>query len=257
MNERESKTFVARLCDQAERYNDMVSCMNDIARLSGELNSDERDLFSVATKNAVGTLRASWRMISSMEQKESSGPQSRSSAARDYRYKIELELEKFCQDVLDILDNLLIPNATSGEFEVFYRRMKGDYHRYLAEIASGEKRSSATAAADEAYKVELKPTHSTRLGLALNFSVFQYEILDTPEPACHLAKQAIHDAMVNLDHLSEESYRNTTLILQLLQDNLDLWASFDNGDGEAEAAGIYEGAKERYFAGNTKLKAVG
>ncbi|KAH8742387.1 14-3-3 protein-domain-containing protein [Diaporthe sp. PMI_573] len=177
------------------------------------------------------------------------------SAARDYRYKIELELEKFCQDVLDILDNLLIPNATPGEFEVFYRRMKGDYHRYLAEIASGEKRSSATAAADEAYKVELKPTHSTRLGLALNFSVFQYEILDTPEPACHLAKQAIHDAMVNLDHLSEESYRDTTLILQLLQDNLDLWASFDNGDDEAEAAGIYEGAKERYFAENTKLKA--
>ena len=152
--------------------------MNDIARLSGELNSDERELFSVATKNAVGTLRASWRMISSMQQKEeSSGPQSRGSTARDYRYKIELELERFCQDVLDILDNLLIPNATSGEFEVFYCRMlvcllrslfravsytfrltfrinrKGDYHRYLAEIASGEKRSSATAAADEAYKV--------------------------------------------------------------------------------------------------------
>ena len=102
----------------------MVSYMNDIARLSGELNSDERDLFSVATKNAVGTLRASWRMISSMEQtEESSGPQSRGSIARDYRYKIELELERFCQDVLDILDSLLIPNATSGEFEIFYRRM--------------------------------------------------------------------------------------------------------------------------------------
>jgi len=51
--------------------------------------------------------------------------------------------------------------------------------------------------------------------------------------------------MVNLDHLSEESYRNTTLILQLLRDNLDLWASSDTGDGEAEAAGICEGAKER------------
>ncbi|KAH8750313.1 14-3-3 protein epsilon [Diaporthe sp. PMI_573] len=230
----------------------MVSYMNDIARLSGELNSDERDLFSVATKNAVGTLRASWRMISSMEQtEESSGPQSRGSIARDYRYKIELELERFCQDVLDILDSLLIPNATSGEFEIFYRRMKGDYHRYLAEIASGEKRSSAIAAADEAYKnatdiaqVELNSTHSTRLGLALNFSVFQYEILNTPDPACHLAKQAIHDAMVNLDHLSEGSYRDTNLILELLRDNLDLWAASDTGDGEAQATRICEGAKE-------------
>ncbi|KAL2276568.1 hypothetical protein FJTKL_00807 [Diaporthe vaccinii] len=253
MNERESNNFLARLCDQAGRYNDMVSYVKDIARLSGKLNCDERDLFYVATKNAVGPLRASWRKISSILQKDQpSGGQGRSFAAMDYGSKIQLELETFCQGILDILDNLLIPNAASEEFKVYYRRMKGDYHRYIAEVASGEKRNSAIAAADEAYKnaihiaqVELAPTHSTRLGLALNFSVFQYEILNTPEPAYHLAKQAIHDAMVNLDHLSEESYRDTTLILQLLRDNLDLWALPDTEDGEVEAAGPCDDANER------------
>lgn len=145
---------------------------------------------------------------------------------------------------------------------------KGDYHRYLAEFASGEKRKNAATAAHEAYKVcttpsalsepeliphvqsatdvaqtELTPTHPIRLGLALNFSVFYYEILNSPDRACHLAKQAFDDAIAELDSLSEESYRDSTLIMQLLRDNLTLWTSSDNAEGEAAAA-PQEGAKE-------------
>jgi len=140
---------------------------------------------------------------------------------------------------------------------------KGDYHRYLAEFASGEKRKGAATAAHEAYKVcaarlnishdsmadsrsqnatdvaqtELTPTHPIRLGLALNFSVFYYEILNSPDRACHLAKQAFDDAIAELDSLSEESYRDSTLIMQLLRDNLTLWTSSDGGEPEAAAAG--------------------
>merc|ERR1712093_725135 len=112
---------------------------------------------------------------------------------------------------------------------------KNDYHRYLAEFASGEKRKVAATAAHEAYKnatdvaqTELTPTHPIRLGLALNFSVFYYEILNSPDRACHLAKQAFDDAIAELDTLSEESYRDSTLIMQLLRDNLTLWASVDS-----------------------------
>ena len=65
---------------------------------------------------------------------------------------------------------------------------------------------------------ELPPTHPIRLGLALNFSVFYYEILNSPDRACHLAKQAFDDAIAELDSLSEESYRDSTLIMQLLRD---------------------------------------
>lgn len=97
-------------------------------------------------------------------------------------------------------------------------------------------------AAHEAYKnatdvaqTELTPTHPIRLGLALNFSVFYYEILNSPDRACHLAKQAFDDAIAELDSLSEESYRDSTLIMQLLRDNLTLWTSSDSG--EAEQAG--------------------
>jgi 14-3-3 protein epsilon len=81
------------------------------------------------------------------------------------------------------------------------------------------------------------------LGLALNFSVFYYEILNSPDRACHLAKQAFDDAIAELDSLSEESYRDSTLIMQLLRDNLTLWTSSDSGEAEAAPVEAKEAEK--------------
>jgi 14-3-3 protein epsilon len=95
-----------------------------VTQLGGELTVDERNLLSVAYKNVVGTRRASWRIISSIEQKEESkGTDKHVATIRDYRQKIETELEKVCQDVLDVLDESLIPKAESGESKVFYHKM--------------------------------------------------------------------------------------------------------------------------------------
>jgi 14-3-3 protein epsilon len=241
--ERESKTFLARLCEQAERYDEMVTYMKEVAKIGGELSVDERNLLSVAYKNVVGTRRASWRIISSIEQKEETkGSDKHVAKIKEYRDKIEKELEQVCGDVLNVLSDCLIPKAESGESKVFYHKMKGDYHRYLAEFASGDKRKEAATAAHEAYKnatdvaqTELTPTHPIRLGLALNFSVFYYEILNSPDRACHLAKQAFDDAIAELDSLSEESYRDSTLIMQLLRDNLTLWTSSDSAEADEPA----------------------
>src|ERR1700743_373066 len=96
--------------------------------------------------------------------------------------------------------------------------------------------------ATDVAQTELTPTHPIRLGLALNFSVFYYEILNSPDRACHLAKQAFDDAIAELDSLSEESYRDSTLIMQLLRDNLTLCTSSESGDAE-ESAPAKEEAK--------------
>lgn len=95
--------------------------------------------------------------------------------------------------------------------------------------------------ATDVAQTELTPTHPIRLGLALNFSVFYYEILNSPDRACHLAKQAFDDAIAELDSLSEESYRDSTLIMQLLRDNLTLWTSSDSGEAEQGEAKKEEG----------------
>lgn len=100
------------------------SACTDLVQIGGELTVDERNLLSVAYKNVVGTRRASWRIISSIEQKEESkGSDKHVSTIREYRKKIEEELEKVCQDVLNVLDESLIPKAESGESKVFYHKM--------------------------------------------------------------------------------------------------------------------------------------
>lgn len=233
----------AKLAEQAERYDEMVTFMKEVAKADAELSVEERNLLSVAYKNVIGARRASWRIISSIEQKEEAkngASGNNTTTIKGYRVKIEDELAKICEDILEVLDQYLIAKAGPGESKVFYYKMKGDYHRYLAEFATGDKRKDAATAAHEAYKgatdvaqTDLAPTHPIRLGLALNFSVFYYEILNSPDRACHLAKQAFDDAIAELDSLSEESYRDSTLILQLLRDNLTLWTSDSLQDNES------------------------
>merc|ERR1712205_173902 len=91
---------------------------------------------------------------------------------------------------------------------------------------AGDAQAAYKQATDKA--TELAPTHPIRLGLALNYSVFLYEVQGKSGEACDLAKQAFDDAIAELDTLDEESYKDSTLIMQLLRDNLTLWTSDDN-----------------------------
>uniref|UniRef100_A0AAZ3S1B7 14-3-3 protein epsilon n=1 Tax=Oncorhynchus tshawytscha TaxID=74940 RepID=A0AAZ3S1B7_ONCTS len=240
MADREHLVYQAKLAEQAERYDEMVESMKNVAGMDVELTVEERNLLSVAYKNVIGARRASWRIISSLEQKEENkGGEDKLKMIREYRQTVETELKSICNDILDVLDKHLIPAANTGESKVFYYKMKGDYHRYLAEFATGNDRKEAAENSLVAYKaasdiamIELPPTHPIRLGLALNFSVFYYEILNSPDRACRLAKAAFDDAIAELDTLSEESYKDSTLIMQLLRDNLTLWTSDMQGDGE-------------------------
>nr|KAF6430536.1 tyrosine 3-monooxygenase/tryptophan 5-monooxygenase activation protein theta [Molossus molossus]KAF6449420.1 tyrosine 3-monooxygenase/tryptophan 5-monooxygenase activation protein theta [Rousettus aegyptiacus] len=210
----------AKLAEQAERYDDMATCMKAVTEQGAELSNEERNLLSVAYKNL--------QLI------------------KDYREKVESELRSICTTVLELLDKYLIANATNPESKVFYLKMKGDYFRYLAEVACGDDRKQTIDNSQGAYqeafdisKKEMQPTHPIRLGLALNFSVFYYEILNNPELACTLAKTAFDEAIAELDTLNEDSYKDSTLIMQLLRDNLTLWTS-DSAGEECDAA---EGAE--------------
>ena len=119
--------------------------------------------------------------------------------------------------------------------------MKGDYYRYLAEFLKGKDNSEVIEKAQEAYQKasqaanNLKATHPIRLGLALNYSVFYYEIVNSPELACKLAKQAFDSAIAELDSLEEDEYRDSAAIMQLLRDNLTLWTTDMKDDGTKQA----------------------
>merc|ERR1712032_1264843 len=203
----------------------------------------ERNLLSVAYKNAVGSRRAAWRIITSVEQKEKTkGNDEQGGFAKEYCGKVEGELDTICKTILDLLGTNLIPKASTGESKVFYQKMKADYYRYIAEFSEGDAKTSAAENARKAYEEaqkvaekDLAVTHPIRLGLALNFSVFQYEVLQNPEDACKMARSAFEDAIAELDSVDESSYKDSTLIMQLLRDNLTLWTSDQEG-GQEQAA---------------------
>ncbi|CAN1340833.1 14-3-3-like protein B (Fragment) [Linum perenne] len=187
---------------------------------AAELTVEERNLLSVAYKNVIGSLRAAWRKEEGRKNEE------HVVLVKDYRSKVENELSEICASILRLLDSNLVPSATTSESKVFYLKMKGDYHRYLAEFKVGDERKAAAEDTMLSYKAaDLAPTHPIRLGLALNFSVFYFEILNQSDKACSMAKQAFEEAIAEIDTLGEESYKDSTLIMQLLRDNLTLWTS--------------------------------
>lgn len=189
-----------------------LQSMKTVTEMGFCLNNEERNLLSVAYKNVVGSRRSSWRVISSIEQKKADSQQQE--LAKNYREKIETELKEICKQVLvgvyheyvygchdvllqDLLDGYLInEKSDDNESKVFYKKMKGDYYRYLAEVASGDEKVTVVGNSEEAYKAayedasaNMPPTHPIRLGLALNFSVFYYEIQNAPDKACDMAKK--------------------------------------------------------------------
>ena len=196
---RSSALFAAKIAEQAERYNDMVDEMKRIGRMAGEqeLSVEERNLLSVGYKNLVGARRASWRILQSVEQSEvAKGNEKRVKLIQKYRAVVEKELDTICGEILELLDEHLIPSASACEASVFYLKMKADYHRYLSEFKTEDERKDAAektllayTAAQEKALAELPSTNPIRLGLALNFSVFYYEVMNQPEKACSLAKQ--------------------------------------------------------------------
>merc|ERR1712048_853371 len=207
MANRDKEVYFAKLAEQAERYDEMANHMENVGKGGEELSVEERNLLSVAYKNAVGSRRAAWRIIASVQQKETSkGNEDNAEFAKEYCGKVETELDKICQTILGVLDGNLIPKASNGESKVFYQKMKADYYRYIAEFTEGDKKSKAAESARAAYQdaqnvaeKDLAVTHPIRLGLALNYSVFQYEVLQQPEEACKMARTAFEDAIAELD----------------------------------------------------------
>ena len=231
--------LLSKMAEQSERYEEMIEFVREfISKVSSELTVEERNILSVAFKNVVGNRRTAWRVLNSIEQKESRrGNEENKTRASTYKEKIEAELRSYCREILRVIDNDLIPNTSSNEGKVFFIKMKGDYYRYICEFAQGQYRDESAKNAQESYQAaltlaeeSLDSTHPSRIGLALNYSVFNYEILNQQAEAIKIAQKAFDEGIANLENLSDEqAYKESTMILQLIRDNISLWNS-ESGD---------------------------
>lgn len=216
----------------------MVASIRQAVQLStAELTMEERALLSVAYRRVVGKRRESWRVVCSTEQRgkqriasgwTSSNPQL--PWISEFRTKIEDEIIGHCNDMINLLEKHVLPLVASPESHVCYLTMKGDYLSHLSEASAPEERSAMSEMAREVYQAATKiaakclaPSNTTRLGLALNFAVLHYEVLDEPEAASDLAQEAFDEALGDIGAVGDPMYKDATMLMMLLKDNLLRW----------------------------------
>lgn len=139
-----------------------------------------------------------------------------------------------------MIKNDAMKTQQEAEGKAFFLKMVGDYFRYMAESAQGDKLAHARDGALQHYKEaetvgkDLPACNPIKLGLALNFSVFYYEVMQDNKQACNLAETALQEAMNKIDDVDEETFRDAKSIIELLKENLTLWKEEEGGDNNIE-----------------------
>ena len=126
-----------------------------------------------------------------------------------------------------MINNRVLSTECSDEAKAFFVKMVGDYYRYIAENAKEAQledvKQKAKQAYEEANAIDLPACNPIKLGLALNYSVFNYEVLKDHARACELADSALQQALDKIDELEEDDFRDAKSIIELLKENLTLW----------------------------------
>ena len=134
----EEKIFLARVAEQAERFEDMVDFLETVLQeKGGSVNPDERNLLSVAFKNLISSKRAACRTISAIEQNPKYSKFN--TALLAYKTRIEEQLQADCQKIIDMIEARVLNTDCTDEAKAFFVKMVGDYYRYIAENAKDAK----------------------------------------------------------------------------------------------------------------------
>lgn len=210
----------------------MVDFLKPVLDAKGSgVSSDERNLLSVAFKNLISSKRTAWRTISAIEQNPKYSKFGESLAT--YKKKIETSLYKDCETIIELIRSKVLSKPSDEEAKAFFVKMVGDYYRYIAETAQEQKleqvKTEALKAYTEANQIALPPCNPIKLGLALNFSVFYYEVMKDHKKACQLADESLQAALDKIDDLGEEDFRDAKSIIELLKENLTLWKEEEEG----------------------------
>ena len=233
---REECVFLSRLNEKAEKYSEMFKYINKYVELDPKLSKEERNILCSGYKYIISDKRNSLRILNNIEKRNTY----QLAYIKEIRENIEKELYQILAEIEKMLDKYLIPNAIDIENKVFYLKLKADFMRYKCEISYGKELDDIISKTEKIYKEandiankELMISNSTRLGLALNYSVFFYDIKKMKEEAINIAKNAFDDAMKILDNLEISKAKDTLLIIQMLKENLIFWCNEINNEFES------------------------
>jgi len=238
--QREAINYLIKNAERAERYGDMCQFARELVRVTeGSLSASERDLLLIAYSRTIGNLRTSYKVLEAelkvRQVDDADEGVAFAPVLLDYQKQLSEEIKRACLEGLELFEAQLNPRKRDASSDLLacleYLRLIGDYNFYLAEISGdvgcGKKAIEAYKEALEVAQnqLQLACTHPSILHVTLNYSVCLKEIFQETKQACQLAKVAFDAAIHKLDDLDEASYKDATLILQLVRDNLTLWTT--------------------------------
>ncbi|KAM7540867.1 hypothetical protein Aperf_G00000022556 [Anoplocephala perfoliata] len=232
MATKDSCIYNAKLAEQAKRFDEMVTYMDSAFRLGIELSPNDRNLLTVAYKNAILPRRRALDEISMAVQNAERENAPNYKCFLEYRRVVEGEIRILVRKCLAFINSCLLKDSDQPETKAFYYFLTADCYRYLAEFETGYERTESAENALKAYKNafeiasgNLNATDPLRLGIALNFGIFYFDIVHCVDRACKIVQAAYDDAVAELDNLSEEPHKKTAVVMSSLKENMRLWMS--------------------------------
>ena len=231
--------YLIKLFQRTERYPEMVKAINKYVEQNPKLSKEEQKMLCDGYKNIISDKRNSLRLLNNLSKKEEEEgkPINHKKQINIIKEKIQNELISIFKEIHSMLDQFLIPNSQDIETKIFYMKIKADYYRYHCEFAEGdqfdESKNNAQKIYKEAYDMAIKNLNiynSIRLGLSLNYSVFEYEIMDNKNEAYDIAQKAYDEAMKVVDDVEKDRTSDNLLLIQLLKENLNLWNNEMEGE---------------------------
>lgn len=242
--------YQARVAERIQRPYDIIKFMDQLIIQKPVLSSKERDLFFSGYKKIIDSLRYTIQTFEdylmqsgTLTLNDDGNPCSSTEEDQLYRNQLKNSIKKYtneliavCKKAIETIDNILLIEANESESCIFYHKTRADYFRYIAEFQEGAEKDDVIKNSELSYQTALRLAQSNKhlkksdplyLGLALNYSVCEYEYMNKKKEIIEFSDAVFKEAVKTLDELDEEKYNESTLLMQLLRDNITNWSNED------------------------------
>lgn len=229
----EKNIYMALLAQQCSRYEEMFKYLEDLLiKRNKDFSKKERELLAYGYVSYIKSKRKSLHIVMAYETKEKKNENSIFiSYIQEYRRTLETDLTQSCQKIIYIIDSLLVKKAENNEAKIFYKKLKGDLNRYIAEYAKDELREKVMRDGLVSYQEaknlskDIPIMNEILLGLILNMSLFYYEVINERKNAIKIADECMIKVDKELPNFDEDNENNKVImaLIGLIKENLENW----------------------------------
>jgi len=225
-----------QILHNAEMYEEMKGemlsvldfCIKEGIEMTPELRAQVGNVY----KKLMSKKRGSWRSIQYERAKITQENSEVLENLIKFSDEISTQIKNISEEFISLIDGKIseVKGAKDvKENQAFFLKAKGDYLRYQTEVLQEQEKKEIVKEIQRFYEEaeiicnELEQTNPVRLGLYLNLSIFYYETMREYRKGIEIAQKTFDDGIKQIVSIEAEEYKDITLILQLVRDNLNLW----------------------------------